>query len=46
MSDGYGTRASTAIVLGPDGAGEVAERTWLPGGVPGDLVQLSLPYAP
>ncbi len=42
VTDGYGTRASTAVVLNEGGAGSITERTWRPDGSMGDTVSQPL----
>lgn len=46
VTDGYGTRVSTALVLDRDGGGQIAERTWTPDGSSGALVEVDLGAAP
>ena len=41
----YGTRASTALLVGCDGGGRVAERTWGPDGARGPFVEIDLAQA-
>ena len=38
----YGTRASTALILGRDGTGSITEKTWGPDGAPGQTVRLEI----
>lgn len=42
VTDGYGTRVSTAIVQDADGATRIAEQTWQPDGHRGGLVELAV----
>lgn len=42
VTDGYGTRVSTALLLDRNGGGRMAERTWQPDGTEGTTVAVDL----